>query len=153
MDERVGAGPRAVAECLLQSIEGEIAPQRGRHVPAHDPAGEDIDYEGNVDEPAPGRHERQIRHPQLIRSRRHEPSRDEIRRPARGRGGARRLLTLAAAAHTVQAELAHQPFHRATGYRLAGPLQLLPHLPGTGGFALLVPHATDLVAQHVVSKS
>src|SRR3712207_5746928 len=60
-------GP-ALMKGLLQGIEHEVGPGRARHAPAHDPAGEDVDYEGRVDEAAPGRHVGKIRDPQPVRA-------------------------------------------------------------------------------------
>src|SRR3954452_14001700 len=55
MDEAALCGT-AVVQRLLQGIEDEVRMRRPRHPPADDPAGEDVDDEGHVDEALPGRH-------------------------------------------------------------------------------------------------
>src|SRR5262249_50803656 len=92
MDERLRAGARAIVECLLQRMEGQIAPPGTRHTPAYDPAGEDVDDERNVRKAPPRRHVRQVGDPQLIRPGRHEPPCDEIGRTPHAGGRARRPL-------------------------------------------------------------
>src|SRR5215470_18228054 len=102
MDEWLRAGTRAIVEGWFQRIEGEIAPQRARHAPAHDPPGEDVDHEGDVREAPPRRHVGQIRDPQLIRARRHEAPGDEIGRTHGAGVRARRALELSTARYTLQ---------------------------------------------------
>jgi hypothetical protein len=50
--------------------------------PALDPSCEHVDDECDVDEPTPRRHVSEVRHPELVRWRRHELAIDEIRRSA-----------------------------------------------------------------------
>ena len=69
MDEAAaGEGP-ALVQRLLQGIEHEVGAGRARHPPADDPAGEDIDHEGHVDEARPGRDVGEVRDPQHVRAR------------------------------------------------------------------------------------
>jgi len=97
---------RAIVEGLLQRVECQIAAQRARCPPADDPAGEHVDYEGDVHEAPPGRDVRQVRHPQLIRPGRREAPGDQIRR-ADDRGlRDRRRLELPAPHHALQAQAA-----------------------------------------------
>src|SRR5262245_18652731 len=56
MDERLRTGARAIVERWFQRIKGQLASQRTRHTPAHDPAGEDVDHERDVREAPPRRH-------------------------------------------------------------------------------------------------
>src|SRR5215470_12097898 len=151
MDEWLRAGTRAIVEGLFQRIEGEIAPQRARYAPAYDPPGEDVDHEGDVRKAPPRRHVCQIRDPQLIRARRHEAPRDEIGRTHRASVRVRRALELATACNARQAELGHQPLHRAAGHRLALPPQVFPNLPGAVDLVLLMPRALDLAAQPFIA--
>jgi hypothetical protein len=51
---QVGALPAASPDGLVQGVEGEVGAQVGRRPPAHDPAGEQIGDEGQVDEAGPG---------------------------------------------------------------------------------------------------
>ena len=62
---------RACSACSSASSARSRA-QRARHPPADDAAREDVDDERHVDEPRPGRHVGQVRHPQLVRPRRRE---------------------------------------------------------------------------------
>ena len=75
--ERIAA---ARVDRLLQRVEDEVGAQRGGHPPADDAPREHIDDEGDIDEPGPGRHVGEIRHPQLIRSRGRELPINEIGR-------------------------------------------------------------------------
>jgi hypothetical protein len=56
----------AVVERLLERVERNVAAQRARHPPTDDPARIGVDHERDVDDPAPGRDVREIRHPQRI---------------------------------------------------------------------------------------
>src|SRR4051794_12071700 len=52
------AAPRErspLVERLLQSIQDKAGLGRSRHPPADNPPGENIDHEGDIDEPLPGR--------------------------------------------------------------------------------------------------
>ena len=74
----------------------------------------------DVDEAAPGRDVGEIRHPQLIGSRRDKLAIDEIGRPVRPRPSACAAAHPRAAAHgTGQPHGAHQPPHRAPGNTIA----------------------------------
>ena len=53
-------------ECHAQRIEHDLRVQRGGHRPAHDPPAEDIEHDGEVEEPRPRRYVRNISHPQHI---------------------------------------------------------------------------------------
>ena len=64
--ERIAA---ARVDRLFPRVEDEGGAQRGGLPPADDAPREHIDDEGDIDEPGPGRHVGEVRHPQLIRSR------------------------------------------------------------------------------------
>ena len=53
-DETSAGEGAALVQGLLQGSEHEVRPDRARHAPAHDPASEDIDDEGHMDEAGPG---------------------------------------------------------------------------------------------------
>jgi hypothetical protein len=58
----------AIAERLLEGIQGEVGAQRRRRPPPDNPAGEHVDHERDVHNAAPWRDVRDVRHPQRIRS-------------------------------------------------------------------------------------
>ena len=95
----------------------------------------------------PGRHVRQVGHPQLVRPRRPELARDQIRRP-RG-GGVRdcRHLELPAPHRASEPALPHEPCYRAAGDRVPFALQLLPDLAHPVDFPVLAPHPPNVLAQ------
>lgn len=55
MHEPVRADRLAGVQRLLERVEHEVRAGRGRRSPAHDPAREHVDDEGDVDEALPGR--------------------------------------------------------------------------------------------------
>ena len=68
--DKTAAGERAaLVQGLLQGIEHEVGPGGARHTPAYDPAREDVDHEGGVNEATPGRHVGEVRDPQSVRAR------------------------------------------------------------------------------------
>ena len=69
-----------LADGLLEGIEGEIGSERARDSPAHDPAAEDVDDEGDVDEATPGGHIREVRDPELIGAFCREVAFDQVQR-------------------------------------------------------------------------
>lgn len=58
-------------QCLLQGIQHKIGLHAGTDSPANDPSRKHLDHEGHVQPASPGRHIREVRHPQLILSDRH----------------------------------------------------------------------------------
>ena len=103
-----------IVDSLLQSVENEARVRRSADPPAHDVAGIDVDHEGDVDEPRPGRDVGKVRDPQHVRCRRMELSVDLVERARRrlvADGRPHRLV----ADYALQAEIAHEPFHRASG--------------------------------------
>ena len=72
-------GP-ALREGHVQCVEDEVGFEVRGHRPADDPAPEDIQHDGEIGEPGPGRNVRDVGHPDLIRRGRDEVPLDEIRR-------------------------------------------------------------------------
>src|SRR5699024_7131658 len=103
-----------------------------RHLPAHDLTMEDSKDERRVHPPSLRRHSRNIGDPNAVRTRCCELAFDEIVRtllsPSRSR-----LRTLPLPPDAVDAQLAHQPLHRAASNmpELVGVFAVdrLPHLP------------------------
>ena len=52
----------------LQGVEDYLGAHVGGDSPADDAAGEGVDDEADIGDPGPRRHERQVRHPQPVRS-------------------------------------------------------------------------------------
>lgn len=96
------------------------------HSPAQDPPGVGVDDEGDVGKSRPGRHVGQIGDPQPVRCRRPELSPHEISWPGRSRVGDRGVPWLAPD-RAGQAQLAHQPLHRAAGHLDALAVERQPH--------------------------
>jgi len=72
-----------LADGLLEGIKGEVAPERTRYAPAHDPAAACIDYKGHVDKTLLGSHIK-IRDQELMRTLGCEIPLDQIKRPFGG---------------------------------------------------------------------
>ena len=139
--ERIAA---ARVDRLFQRVEDEVRAHRGGHPPADDAPREHIDDEGDIDEPGPGRHVGEVRHPQLSRSRGRELLIDEIGR-SRGRHPG------APADGAGQAPRAHQPAHRAARHVKALAPQRLPDLPWAVHLERLVPAPLDLRLRGVIT--
>ena len=97
---------------LLERVEDEVRPHRGRHAPADEAPREHVDDEGDEDEATPRRDEREVRQPQLIRPRRHKPAIDQVARP-RPLAGVGRRDPGAPAHGAPQTHVAHQTPHGA----------------------------------------
>src|SRR5690606_35898356 len=69
VNERLTGPDIAVVEGLLERVQCDVAAQRARHSPAHDPARKRIDHEGDVHHASPRCDVAQIRHPQRVRPR------------------------------------------------------------------------------------
>jgi hypothetical protein len=67
----LGIWPQLIGR-LFERVEHEVSGQGGRDAPADDAAGAHVDDQGDVDEAAPGRHEREVGDRELIRPRRRE---------------------------------------------------------------------------------
>jgi hypothetical protein len=55
MDQIADLFPTALVDRLVQRVEDEVGPERRGHPPADDPAREDVDHKGHVDEATPRR--------------------------------------------------------------------------------------------------
>ena len=67
MDKVRFFGNATVVQRLLERIQRDVGAERTRHPPADDAPGKSVDDERHVHEAAPGRHIRQVSHPQPIR--------------------------------------------------------------------------------------
>ncbi len=141
---------RASLQGLLERVEYEIGFDRTRYPPTDDAAGEYVDYESHEDKPLPGRHERKICDPQLVRPLGGELPLDQIGRPRRLLVGDRRLKS-SSADRAAQAHGAHQPLHRATCHRDLFAVQLTPGLAGPVHAEVLVPNPLNIHPQGRIS--
>ena len=78
MDEAVEACSLRRVDGHLQGVEGEVAAQRRRDLPADDEAAEDVDDEGHVDEADVGLHVGEVRHPEAVGAIGDEVALDEV---------------------------------------------------------------------------
>jgi hypothetical protein len=109
MDELdVGAGS-AARERHAQRIEDEVGAHVARELPADDPAGVDVDDEGEEHEAFPAAQVGEVRHPQLIGSARGEVAIDAVRAAQRGQVGDRGAPGLAAPLGGADAVGVHEP--------------------------------------------
>lgn len=100
----------------------------GRGVPAHDPLGEDVEDEGDVDEPGPGPAVGEVSDPTGVGGRCGEVPVQQVPGPLTvlgWDGGPHRL----AAADPVHAQVTHQAVHGAERDVVALPTQPVSHLP------------------------
>jgi hypothetical protein len=77
------SGAGSVLQGLLQRIEHQAGVHRPLRPPAHDAVREHVDHEGHVDEAYPGRDIHEVRHPELVRTRRGELPLDQVGRLSR----------------------------------------------------------------------
>ena len=66
MDEAAPTGGPSVMERLFESVQDEVGVRCPAGSPADDPPGVDVDDEGDVDEPGPGRDIGKISQPQTV---------------------------------------------------------------------------------------
>ena len=66
MDQATALGRAPLGDGLVQRIENKAGGHRCRDAPAHNLAREDIDDEGHVDHPHPGRHVGEVGYPELV---------------------------------------------------------------------------------------
>jgi hypothetical protein len=151
MDQVGDLRTTALVDRLLERVEDEIGPQRRRHAPADNAAGEDVDDEGDVDEAAPRRHVGEVGHPQLVGPGRRKLAIDEIRRPLRGRVASGGHDPRPPAHGALQAHPPHHTLDRATGGANALAPQLFPHLLRAIDLLVSIPHALNVGAQPVVA--
>src|SRR5690606_37946967 len=150
VNQRLTSPDIAVVEGLLERVSCDVAAQRARHSPAHDPPRERIDHEGDVYHASPRRDVAQIRHPQSVRPRHSEDPIDTIQSAILQLVGDRRSDAFTAY-NAAQTEVAHQSFDRTTSHFDASPIELLPHLVGAVNAIVLVPHALHFRLQRIVA--
>ncbi|AAW74375.1 hypothetical protein XOO1121 [Xanthomonas oryzae pv. oryzae KACC 10331] len=134
---------------LLERIEHQLGPHRRRRLPAHDPACEYVDDEGDADPALPRRHIGEVRDPQRVWPIRSELPVDVIERARRLRIAHRRAHRLAAD-DTAQALALHQTLHGAARNSELLPPHLPPELTHTIDLEVLVPHTPDFRHQRLV---
>src|SRR6185295_4071878 len=99
----------SLCEGHIECVEDELGLQVSRHRPADDPAAPDVEYDGEEQKAAPGRHVRDVRDPKLVGALGREVAIDEVRcLPAvtMGRGNAETTSR-----DTDEALGSHEPRH------------------------------------------
>jgi len=136
----------------LQGPGDELGVLVGRHRPAHDPAGEDVEHHGQEQESRPGGHVGDVGHPPLPRSRGGEVSLHEVGRragPLVSAGGATEL----APGHALDAGVVHQPGHPVGSHLLVVLCdQLGPDAPIAIGLSGLGVDEADLLGEDLVGQ-
>ena len=87
MHQAILAKRLTLMQRLFEGIEHEASLRRARHPPADNAPGKDVDDERDIDEPRPGPHIGQIRHPDPVRCRRAEAALDDASPPRASRSG------------------------------------------------------------------
>src|SRR6266516_2059088 len=150
VDQPLQEAGSPTTERHLQSVQGEVRPQRAGGLPADDEAGADIDHEGDVHPAAVSLDVGQVGDPQAIRGRRTELPTNQVERPI-GRlvrdGGPDAGL---ATDDAPQAESTHEPLDRAAGNPGALALELGPDLVSTVDPPVLLPHSMDSSLQSLI---
>jgi hypothetical protein len=113
MDEMVTDLALAGEDRHLQRIEGQAGAQVVSDLPADDLAREQVSDESGVCEPAGRVHIRDVRDPAPVRRRRREVPFEQVSRPGAGAVRHRGPRLLPTGRHPGDAQLAHQPLHRA----------------------------------------
>jgi hypothetical protein len=154
MDKLIADLAAARPDRHLQSIEGKLGAQRIRDLPPDDPAGKQISDKSGIHKTAGRIDIRDISDPALAGRDRSEVPLQQVRRarlPRRGRDCRPRLLPPGRCARDAQ--LTHQPLHRAPRHTDTLPAQMPPYLPRpihTAAYALVFPHAHDLLLQPLI---
>ncbi len=151
MHEAVRGLAAPVINGLLERIEDEVGCQGRRDAPTDDSTGEDVDDDRDVDEATPGRDIREVRHPELIRSRRGEVPIDKIERPIRLGSSVGRRGPGAPADGTGQAHLPHQPPDTTARLAQALAAHLFPHFAGAVDEVVFFVDPTNDRAQHRIA--
>jgi len=146
VDEAAAREGPTIVQGLLQCVEHEARVRRPADAPADDAPGVGVDHEGHVDEPGPGGHVGEVRHPQHVRPRRPELPIDAIER-ADGCLVSDRCAHPLAADHPLQTHFLHQPGDRASGHLEALPLHLPPDLAHAIDLEVVIENPADLAHQ------
>ena len=127
VDDRARA---SLSERHVQRIEHQFSSQVIGHCPAHHPAAEHVEHDGEVQEPRHGRYVGDVGHPQPVRGRGLETTLDEVRRRA-GLGISTRGARPLATAYSGQPRLAHHPSYALAAHRcaLSGQFRVNPRRP------------------------
>jgi hypothetical protein len=143
MDRPTAINLPPVVQSLLQGIQHKAGMRSPADPLAQDVAGVDVDHERDINEPCLGRDIGEVRDPQSVGCRRVELAVDVIQRarcrPVTGRG-AHRLAT----DHACQAEITHQPPHRAAGNAVPLTLHLPPDFAHALNCKVIGEHPGDL---------
>jgi hypothetical protein len=127
---------------LLERIEGQVRPHRGRGAPVHDLVDADIDHRCDVDEPGPGGDVVEVGDPLLVRAAGPEAKIHQIGRPGAAAIGDGRDR-FPAPGNALEAPLAHQALDRAAGHLDMFPLQRAPDIPRAMNREVLPPDALN----------
>jgi hypothetical protein len=121
-----------------------------RRLPADDPAREDVEHEGQIDEPLAGLQVAEIADPEFVGALGHEAPRDQVGRARCHVVGDREPAPLAARLGAAETVAAHQSLDAAARRGDALATQCLPHPPGPVGAVVVFVHRLDAVKQHGV---
>jgi hypothetical protein len=124
---------QSLIDRLVEGVEGQVALQRARDLPAHDP------------------HIRQIRHPQLVGTRCGEVTVHQVQGALDAVGRMRRHLEAPPSHRASEAQIGHQASHGAARDLDALPVELRPDLLHPVDLEVLVPHPSDLGTQPLVA--
>src|SRR5690606_14336445 len=134
----------------LQGFEHEVRGHGAADPPADDTSGKHIDDEGYVKPALPGRHIREVRHPELVRPVGLELPIDPILRAGRRavrHGGAYCL----APTRALQPQATHEPLHGTACYGNAFAVHLPPDLIGTVHLKVGLPDPLNVRNQPVIA--
>ena len=142
--EPVERAVAAAPDRHVKSIERKVSAHRRIESPSHNPPGEDIGHEGDVDHARPGRDISSVSHPQRVGPIRAELALDQVSRP--GGVGVRmgRAGSSVAAQGADQSIGAHEPFDGTARQRDPFSIELTPHLSRPIYFVIFLPYSTDL---------
>jgi hypothetical protein len=146
MDQAASGNWPSGMKSLFERIQDEACMCCAADPPANDTAREDINDEGDIDKPCPGRDIGEIRNPEAVRSRCPEVPVHLVTRAWRGCVWHGRTHLLAAS-NTLKALILHQPFDRAACHIKAFALHLPPDFLGPVDGVVLIEHPLDLRPQ------
>jgi hypothetical protein len=140
--------------CHFQRIERQAGPHVISDLPAHDHAGIQVDNESRIRKAAGRLDVGNVRHPAAVRRSGGEVPLQQVSGPLLpGRARDRGPRPLLPGRSARDAQLAHQPLHRAPGYLDAFPVQLPPHFPSpVNPPPFLFPHPHDLRLQFLIPR-
>ncbi len=136
----------------LECVDGQVAAQRGRDLPADDPPREHVDDEGDIDPAAVGLDVGEIGNPEPVGTGRCEVPLDEVSGPRQTVVAQGRDLEGSAPSCSDQAHVAREALDGAASDADALLVQGDPDLAGAVDEVVLVVGGLDLVDQNLVSE-